>query len=260
MGCIRSKPKVKEDVPEKVKFSEIIRRESQKPWNRASAQVYCGDPKKDNQDQDETEKSETTNIDASKADSSDVKQTEAVLGENNNASSVQKSIPVVENECTTEVEAKNCDISPDQKIEGEKPPLPPRIIDHFKESDIVLKLSPPPLIAPFDPSARIVKRPRSLDAVENFSKRPVNKTRPLSYSPGLRMKTKHPRCLHSIEEIPKFRERPKSIDFSLFFQDKDSDKNIQKLKRLLTQKSPRKSKTQEDHCILDRLILQVRDL
>ena len=262
MGCISPKPKDKEEIPEKVKCREIIRRESQKPWNRASAQVYCGEPKKGTPDEDkppgEPEKPEDAGFSDLKEASNDAKQRREIVSENSNKYSAQECNSVTGNESNGDVDVKLGNSLPVQKAEEEKMPPAPRTNEHFTENDIVLKMSPPPIIAPFDSGARIIKRPWSLDAVENYCNKPVQKSRPLSYSPGLRMKTKHPKCLHSIEEIPKFRERPKSIDFSVFFQDRDSDKNIQKLKRLLTQKSPRKSKPQTDHCVLDRLILQVR--
>ena len=280
MGCISPKPEKVEEPPENVKKREIIRRESQRPWNRASAQVYCGDPKKGGETQDTQEKSSDeaeTNTEVGDSavensdavpvvtngvtdSSSDVKNSEGVKVDNNNESNNNgvECSAVVGNGLIKDVELNNCDTSEDQKNGVDMNPPVQKITETFLGHDIPLKLCPPPLITAFDPGAKVIKRPRSLDAVENYYKQPVIKSRPLSYSPGLRMKTKHPRSLHSIEEIPKFRERPKSIDFSMFYHmDKDSD-HIQKLRRLLTQRGPKKSKTQTDHCVLDKLVLQVR--
>lgn len=243
MGCLHPKPKGDEVPPEKVKKRDIIRRESQRPWNRASNQVYCGEPKKN----------ATADSKASEG-IDDGKKLEGVNVDNNNESSAVSNKTADGNEVTnSNLALVRKDFWDEMKFSI------PKIVTQPPRLDVPLNLYPPPEAVPYDPSARIVNRPRSLDTVMNYYNRPINKTRPLSYSPGLIKKTKHPRCLHSIEEIPKFRERPKSIDFSVFFQgDKDSENNIQKLRRLLTQKSPRKSKTHPDHYVLDRVILQVR--
>ena len=255
MGCIRSKPKDEEKPPEKVKCREIIRRESQRPWNRNSNQVYCGEPKKSAKDENKQDNGEIQNQDGGINSNND----SAGLGEVNVSGADTKT--GVDDQGADHLGVNNTNMALVHKDFWDEMKFSiPRPVKPYITVDQPLQLFPPPPCAPFDPKgAKIIKRPRSVDAVLNQHDKPVNRSRPLSYSPGLGQKTKHPRCLHSIEEIPKFRERPKSIDFSLFFQgDKNSDNNIQKLKRLLTQKSPRKSKTHPDHYVLDRLILQVR--
>ena len=260
MGCIRSKLKGDDKPPEKVKSSEIIRRESQRPWNRNSNLVYCGEPKKGAKGETEQTNDDKQN-DGGIDGSNDGAALVGVNVNNNHENTGVDTKIGVDNLGADHLGVNNANLALVHKdFWDEMKFVVPRSINPSSAVDEPLRLFPPPACAPFDPtSVKIIKRPRSVDAVLNHADRPVNRARPLSYSPGLIQKTKHPRCLHSIEEIPKFRERPKSIDFSLFFQgDKDSDNNIQKLKRLLTQKSPRKSKTHPDHYVLDRLILQVR--
>ena len=257
MGCIQPKPKGEDKPPEKVKQREIIRRESQKPWNRASNHVYCGEPKKDAKDEnkDEQENDAKQSSNGVTEGSNNGKLPDGTNVNNNNESNGDNKKSRVEN--GGDVNNSNLALVHKNFWDEMKFSIP-SIDKHPAVVDGPLDLYPPPAMAPFDPtSVKIIKRPRSVDAVLDYSNKSVNRSRPLSYSPGLINKTKHPRSLHSIEEVPKFRERPKSIDLSLFFQG-DKDNNIQKLKRLLTQKSPRKSKTHPDHYVLDRLILQVR--
>lgn len=276
LSCVAGKP---DEDPESAPVNPRLqqRRESQLPWNRRSLQVYCGDSK---------DKKTGTNQDKPPGDS-DQNSPEKTL--DNKASNDKDETAVVKTETdqetketkqeakeTTEVEVNNLtndDINhlsaetkgntrnlssssepdscttPDNPTCNSAPDIVKKSEDHSEHAHV--KFLSPPLIAPFDPSQRVIKRPRSLDAVAN--NRPINKSRPLSYSPGLR-KTKHPRSLHCINEVPQRHERPQTMYLENMFESKGFDIHTQKLRRLLTvkvtkilhDKSVRKHKSLDD--------------
>ncbi|XP_053392685.1 uncharacterized protein LOC123564066 isoform X2 [Mercenaria mercenaria] len=232
LSCVAGKPEPEQVEAEPVKrVATVERRESQRPWNRHSLQVYCGEPRKNSgtcedkpPDDGEKTKPEPTNTDneqnhVTESDTVDVKPALA-----HGVSSAEDILDLSDND-DTENESK--DSVPDILIES--------AIQH-------VKFYPPPHIAPFDPTEAVKKRPRSLDSAESQMTR---KSRPLSYSPGL-LKTKHPRSLHSITEaVDKSpRKRPQSMDMANFFEAKGFDIHTQKLRRVLTQKV--KEKIKED--------------
>ncbi|XP_060552798.1 uncharacterized protein LOC132714078 isoform X2 [Ruditapes philippinarum] len=238
LSCVAGKPENEEpQEAESVKRTATVQRsDSQKPWNRNSQQVYCGEPRKKSEDKppDDAEetKQEKTACDADNdnipSDGTETKDHEELKPKLSHsiASDAEILDEMVDLSDKEDMESESKDSVPDIMVES--------VIQH-------VKFYPPPHIAPFDPTIDVKKRPRSLDSAENqFSPR---KSRPLSYSPGL-LKTKHPRSLHSINEtVDKSpRKRPKSMDMTNFFEVKGFDIHTQKLRRVLTQKVREKIK------------------
>ena len=232
LSCVAGKPETEEpEEAEPVRHtSKVQRSDSQKPWNRNSLQVYCGEPRKKScedkppDDPEETKQEDAASETSHKTESNEHKEVEQELshGIASNAEILDQMVDLSENEDT---ESESKDSVPDIMVES--------AIQH-------VKFYPPPHIAPFDATVVVKKRPRSLDSAEN--KLSPRKNRPLSYSPGL-LKTKHPRSLHSIIETdtsPK--KRPQSMDMTSFFEVKGFDIHTQKLRRVLTQKVREKIK------------------
>lgn len=235
LSCVTGKPPDTEPEPKDTitkpnDTKRVERRESQRPWNRHSLQVYCGDPKSE---------SDTENKPPDDADHTKQEKEASVEKEQNHVAADDpaelNTEPPHEHgiNSTDHIIDKMIDLSENEDTDSESKDSVPDILSETGFS--LAKFYPPPVIAPFDPNTCTVKkRPRSLESEDNNV---IRKSRPLSYSPGL-LKTKHPRSLHCITENMNIspRKRPQSMDMSAFFEAKGFDIHTQKLRRVLTQK------------------------
>lgn len=233
LSCVAGKKEVEEESVEAAKPSaEVERQESQKPWNRHSLQIYCGEPRKTSESCEEKPPDDTlgTKDTVKTGDDIEVNTKNVAKAKTehskdmHNISSSEDILDRMVDLSDTENESK--DSVPDIRFEN--------VLQHSR-------FYPPPHIAPFDPSIQVKKRPRSLDSAQETARKP----RPLSYSPGF-LKTRHPRSLHCIAESVNnvSKKRPVSMDMSAFFEVKGFDIHTQKLRRVLTQKV--KEKIKED--------------
>jgi len=242
LSCVAGKPENETtseaaDPDKNVEYTRLHDRlDSQKTSNRNSCHVYCGDPKTNpSKDKPPDGDPATHPLQAAKG-SSDTVESFVENGDGKNGGEAPDKDDDGDDDCKDDSESYTD--TDDNESKDSVPDI------HGLNSP--LRFYPPPLIAPFDPKK--LRRPRSLDSAD-YS-RSISKSRPLSYSPGL-LKTKHPKSLHCITEQvvqetkPKIRQRPQSMDMSSFFEAKGFDVHTQKLRRLLTQKSPRKNKSEQ---------------
>ena len=240
-GCVTGKSEEK-PAPEASVTSEIKsdKTDPEKPWNRQSLQVYCGDAKKKpTAEQTDPNKSPKQNENNTHPGGTENQKPEVTLGPNTyeaNTSQNKAEKNCLEKFNTIKDSEENQMNNTAPMIESSNKSLP-SIVEESGDTTISGKLHQPPLIAPFNPSAyKVIKRPRSLDAWEN--KKPMHRSRPLSYSPGLR-KTVHPKSLHSINvSVSPQKDRPKSMDVESVLDSKGFDSF--KLRRIMTQKHYKK--------------------
>lgn len=244
LSCVAGKPPDTEPKPQDTytkpkdtntksnDTNRVERRESQRPWNRHSLQVYCGDPKSESETCEDKPPDNTDHTKRETEASVDREQNhvaaEGPAEMNTEPPHLQHGI-----NSTDQIIDKMIDLSENEDTDSESKDSVPDILAETGFS--LVKFYPPPVIAPFDPNTYTVKkRPRSLDSEDNNA---IRKSRPLSYSPGL-LKTKHPRSLHCITENMNIspRKRPQSLNMSAFFEAKGFDIHTQKLRRVLTQK------------------------
>ncbi|XP_052766944.1 uncharacterized protein LOC128207825 isoform X2 [Mya arenaria] len=225
------------------------RRESQKPWNRNSTHIYCGERKNKPDEDKPPDDQDGATCDQDK-DSNKTEESVLINGDVGGVSIKSDEIVSYEAAGRTENITNESSSDSDDTDNESKDSVP-----DIHGSDSPLRFNPPPHIAPFNP--KYLRRPRSLDSAENF--KPKSKSRPLSYSPGL-LKTKHPRSLHCITEQviaetkQRPRQRPQSMDMSAFFEVKGFDIHTQKLRRLLTQKTPKRSRAEKQQHFSNALL------
>lgn len=239
LSCVAGKPESDEEpeptAGEVVKERKgVERRESQRPWNRDSLQIYCGETKEKPPDnvietnpdvKDVTDDNDKLCEPKTDANTNDTEKVEDVESKDE---SVCSHIEDLEN-ADKLIDLSDPDVS--DECQDSVPDIP--IVTEVSRYSSPSKFYPPPHIAPFDPTYQVKRRPRSFDSAECMAR----KTKHLSYSPDF-LKTKHPRSLHCIIEpvhsMP--RPRPQSMDMDSFYEVKGFDVHTQRLRRILTQK------------------------